>query len=124
VPGRDGGSPFRPEGRVSMWSSSSGSSPAGSVVAVGGDQPAGGEVGAESGAAVLLYTPAQAAALLQVPESWLRRRAAQRRVACTFLGKHLRFSRADLDAIVAAASTGVGHAPSTASHPAARSRHR
>jgi excisionase family DNA binding protein len=55
---------------------------------------------------VLLYTPAQAAALLQVPESWLRRRAAQRRVACTFLGKHLRFSRADLDAIVATASTG------------------
>jgi excisionase family DNA binding protein len=52
----------------------------------------------------LLYTPAQAAALLQVPESWLRRRAAARRLPCSFLGKHLRFSRADLDAIVAAAT--------------------
>lgn len=38
--------------------------------------------------------------------------------------QHLRFSRADLDGIVAAAGTGVGHAPSTASHPVARSRHR
>ncbi len=52
---------------------------------------------------VLLYTPEQAAALLQVPESWLRRRAAARGVPWSFLGKHLRFSRADLDAIVAAA---------------------
>jgi hypothetical protein len=48
----------------------------------------------------LLYTPAQAAAALQVPESWLRRRAARRDVPCTFLGKHLRFSQANLEAIV------------------------
>jgi excisionase family DNA binding protein len=47
-----------------------------------------------------LFTPAQAAELLQVPESWLRRRAARRLVPCTFLGKHLRFSRANLDQIV------------------------
>jgi excisionase family DNA binding protein len=52
----------------------------------------------------LLYTPRQAAAALQVRESWLRRRAAERTVPCTFLGKHLRFSRADLDAIVAHAA--------------------
>src|SRR4051794_33311318 len=49
----------------------------------------------------LLYTPAEAAAKLRVRESWLRRRAAARQVPCTFLGKHLRFSAADLAAIVA-----------------------
>lgn len=48
----------------------------------------------------LLYTPEQAAALLGVRASWLRRKAAARVVACTFVGKHLRFSRADLDAII------------------------
>jgi hypothetical protein len=36
-----------------------------------------------------------------VPESWLRRKAAARQIPCTFLGKHLRFSTADLAAIVA-----------------------
>lgn len=60
----------------------------------------------------LLFTPAQAAVVLQVRESWLRRRAAQRRVACSFLGKHLRFSRADLEAIVTDARR-----PSTAPRP-------
>ncbi|HEX6353435.1 helix-turn-helix domain-containing protein [Actinophytocola sp.] len=54
------------------------------------------------GDGLLLLTPQQAAALLQVRESWLRRRAAERRVPCSFVGKHLRFSRADLEAIVAA----------------------
>jgi excisionase family DNA binding protein len=47
-----------------------------------------------------LLTPAQAAQLLQVRESWLRQRAAQRRVPCTFLGKHLRFSPADIQQII------------------------
>jgi excisionase family DNA binding protein len=49
----------------------------------------------------LLYTPAEAAAVLRVRESWLRRRAAARQIPCTFLGRHLRFSPADLAAIVA-----------------------
>jgi hypothetical protein len=49
----------------------------------------------------LLYTPAEAAGLLRVRESWLRRRAAARLVTCTFLGRHLRFSPADLAAIIA-----------------------
>jgi excisionase family DNA binding protein len=49
----------------------------------------------------LLYTPAEAAGLLRVRESWLRRKAAARQIPCTFLGKHLRFSAADLAAIVA-----------------------
>ncbi|WP_091311132.1 helix-turn-helix domain-containing protein [Micromonospora chersina] len=51
-----------------------------------------------------LYTPAEAAALLRVPESWLRRRAGRRQIPRTFLGKHLRFSAADLAAIIAAAA--------------------
>ena len=49
-----------------------------------------------------LRTPAQAAQLLAVPESWLRRKAAARVIPCTFLGRHLRFSPADLVAIAAA----------------------
>jgi excisionase family DNA binding protein len=47
-----------------------------------------------------LHTPAAAAQLLSVPESWLRRKAGQRVIPCTFLGKHLRFSDADLTAII------------------------
>lgn len=56
----------------------------------------------------ILFTPAQAAALLQVRESWLRRRAARRTVPCTFLGKHLRFSAENLQQI---ASDAAGPAP-------------
>lgn len=49
-----------------------------------------------------LYTPAEAAKLLKVPESWLRKKAAARLIPCTFLGKHLRFSDDDLKTIVQA----------------------
>ena len=48
---------------------------------------------------LVLYTPARAAELLAVKESWLRRKAGERAVPCTFLGKHLRFSTSDLRAI-------------------------
>ncbi|MET9232217.1 helix-turn-helix domain-containing protein [Lentzea sp. NPDC003310] len=51
----------------------------------------------------VLFTPGQAARLLQVRESWLRRRAARRTIPCSFLGKHLRFSRNDIEKIAAAA---------------------
>jgi len=43
-----------------------------------------------------LYTPADAARLLAVPESWLRRKAGRRQIPCTFVGKHLRFSAANI----------------------------
>jgi excisionase family DNA binding protein len=59
-------------------------------------------VPAEGG--VLLYTPAEAARRLRVRESWLRKKAAAGEVPRTLLGKHLRFSEADLDAIVAASA--------------------
>ncbi|MFJ5989339.1 helix-turn-helix domain-containing protein [Lentzea sp. NPDC092896] len=67
----------------------------------GSHSPAGQAAG---DAAQILYTPTQAADLLQVRESWLRRRAARRSVPCTFLGKHLRFSRQDLEGVAAAAA--------------------
>jgi excisionase family DNA binding protein len=49
-----------------------------------------------------LYTPAEAAEMLKVPESWLRKKAAARAVPCTFVGKHLRFSAADIEKIIKA----------------------
>jgi excisionase family DNA binding protein len=52
--------------------------------------------------APLLYTPAEAAEILKVPESWLRKKAAARAIPCTFVGKHLRFSDHDVTAIVQA----------------------
>lgn len=55
----------------------------------------------------LLHTPAEAADLLKVKESWLRRQAGQRRIPSTYLGKHLRFSDADLRAIVESAQRSV-----------------
>ena len=50
----------------------------------------------------LLYTAEQAAALLQVPVSWLRRKATARAVPCVFIGKHLRFSAHNLEMIIKA----------------------
>ncbi|MCT2281403.1 helix-turn-helix domain-containing protein [Micromonospora chalcea] len=64
-----------------------------------------------------LYTPAEAAALLRVPESWLRRRAGRRQIPRTFLGKHLRFSAADLAAIIAAAAEPATRRQRAATHP-------
>ena len=63
------------------------------------------------GSLLPLYTPAAAAELLAMRESWLRRRATARTVPCTFLGKHLRFSHADIVAIATAGARPVG-APS------------
>ena len=51
---------------------------------------------------VRLYTPAEAADMLQVRESWLRKKASARAIPCTFIGKHLRFSDQDIAAIIAA----------------------
>ncbi|MGQ0837562.1 helix-turn-helix domain-containing protein [Actinokineospora sp.] len=70
----------------------------------------------------MLFTPCQAASALQVRESWLRRRAAARQVPCTFLGKHLRFSRTDLEKITADAAQParphpIGAGPRRRRHP-------
>jgi excisionase family DNA binding protein len=47
-----------------------------------------------------LHTPAEAAKILKVRESWLRTKAARRAIPCTFLGKHLRFSDDDITQIM------------------------
>ncbi|MBO2450752.1 helix-turn-helix domain-containing protein [Actinomadura barringtoniae] len=47
-----------------------------------------------------VHTPAEAARLLRVRESWLRKKAAARAIPCTFLGKHLRFSDDDLALLI------------------------
>lgn len=62
-----------------------------------------------------LLTPAEAAELLKVPESWLRKSVAARQIPCTFLGKHLRFSAADVEEIVRAGHRApvIGSARST-----------
>ena len=57
--------------------------------------------------ALQLYTAEQAAELLQVSPSWLRRKATARAIACTFIGKHLRFSADDLKSIITAGAAGT-----------------
>lgn len=47
-----------------------------------------------------LLTIADAAALLNVPENWLRKKVAAHAVPCTRLGKHVRFTSAHLDQII------------------------
>jgi excisionase family DNA binding protein len=59
-----------------------------------------------NGVGSALYTPAAAAERLTVSESWLRRKAGQRFIPGTFIGKHLRFTEEDLRAVVAAGSCG------------------
>ncbi|GHG50390.1 MULTISPECIES: helix-turn-helix domain-containing protein [Amycolatopsis] len=83
-------------------------------------QPAG---SAADGGHRLLYTPAAAAERLTVSESWLRRKAGQRLIPCTFVGKHLRFTEDDLRAIVAAGHRGPSNRDQT-SRPGHRRRTR
>jgi excisionase family DNA binding protein len=58
-----------------------------------------------------LYTPAEAAELLKVRESWLRRAVQARSIPHSRVGKHLRFSPQDLEAIVTAAQQPVVTSP-------------
>jgi excisionase family DNA binding protein len=52
--------------------------------------------------AVQLHTAAEAAEILRVRESWLKTKASARAIPCTFIGKHLRFSDADIEEIMRA----------------------
>lgn len=54
-----------------------------------------------------LLTIPEAARVLAVPESWLRERVRLRRVPHRRLGKHVRFSTADLEQIVERAAQQV-----------------
>lgn len=46
-----------------------------------------------------LYTPAQAAELLEVSENWVTERVKARRVPCTFVGRFPRFTAQHIRAI-------------------------
>ncbi|MGZ6838720.1 MAG: helix-turn-helix domain-containing protein [Blastococcus sp.] len=48
----------------------------------------------------ILYTPAEAAALLQVPTNWLREHVTAGAVPHRRIGRYVRFTREDLDQIV------------------------
>jgi Helix-turn-helix domain len=76
------------------------------------------EYGQSGGGAVVLFTAEQAAALLQVRPSWLRRKAAARIIPCRYLGKHLRFARHDISAIADqyASGTAVNQKPAVPRH--------
>ncbi|MCL7377048.1 helix-turn-helix domain-containing protein [Streptomyces sp. 35G-GA-8] len=50
--------------------------------------------------ALRLYTADQAAQLLQIPVSWLRKKATAHAVPHTRIGRHLRFSASDLKSII------------------------
>jgi excisionase family DNA binding protein len=75
------------------------------------DQAAAAVIGVAPVPLLPLYTPTEAARLLSVRESWLRRRVTARLVPCTFLGRQLRFSHADVIAVAAAAARPSDAAP-------------
>jgi excisionase family DNA binding protein len=60
-----------------------------------------------------LRTVEQAAEQLAVPVSWLKQRVAQQRIACTRLGRHVRFTPEQVTAIVAASEQPVALVPLT-----------
>jgi excisionase family DNA binding protein len=49
-----------------------------------------------------LVTIAEAAVVLNVPENWLRKKVTARAVPFTLIGRHVRFTSAHLDDIIAA----------------------
>lgn len=53
----------------------------------------------------VLFTFAQAAAMTALPESWLRKAVANRTIAHRRVGKHVRFSQADIADLVSNAET-------------------
>ncbi|MFF1691579.1 MULTISPECIES: helix-turn-helix domain-containing protein [unclassified Streptomyces] len=65
---------------------------------------------ANGGEMVRLFTAEQAARELQVPPSWLRKKAAAGAIPHTRIGRHLRFSTSDLRRLIAAGQRGPTHA--------------
>ncbi len=61
----------------------------------------------------VLLTLEQVADALCVPASWLKRRVASHTVACTRLGRHIRFTPQQMAAIVEDAAQPVAPAPVT-----------
>lgn len=78
------------------------------------------KVSGQSPSEPLLYTATQAAAMLQVRPSWIRRKATARTIPCRYLGKHLRFTHDDIIAI----TTLSAPVSPPATHPAMPAQHR
>jgi excisionase family DNA binding protein len=58
----------------------------------------------EVGSGPVLLTLEEAAEILSVPVSWLRKRVANHALPCTRLGRHIRFTREQVAGIVEAAA--------------------
>jgi Helix-turn-helix domain len=86
----------------------------------GTSDPGTSTVSGQSCSEPLLYTATQAAVILQVRPSWIRRKAAARTIPCRYLGKHLRFTREDLITITTLAAP----VSPSAAHPAMPAQHR
>src|SRR5579872_1133005 len=65
------------------------------------DPPASAAIAGDSSAKCRLYTVQEAAIKLNLPSSWLYERTRKNAVPCRRFGKYVRFSDADLDAIIA-----------------------
>ncbi|MFD4644727.1 helix-turn-helix domain-containing protein [Streptomyces sp. NPDC058441] len=78
----------------------------------GQSAPANAAVGNNRGEVARLFTAEQAAQVLQVPPSWLRKKAAAGAIPHTRIGRHLRFSDRDLQRLVEAGQRG----PTDAQH--------
>ena len=77
------------------------------------------------GLVVELFTIPEAAALLRVPESWLRKKVTAHAVPHSRLGKHVRFTPEHLRAIALAGEvTPVPAQPVSSQGLSPRSRHR
>ncbi|MFJ3993102.1 helix-turn-helix domain-containing protein [Streptomyces sp. NPDC090032] len=72
--------------------------------------PANAAVGTNRAEVARLFTAEQAAEVLQVPPSWLRKKAAAGAIPHTRIGRHLRFSAGDLQRLVAAGQRGPADA--------------
>lgn len=63
---------------------------------------------------VRLFTISEAAALLNVPEGWLRKKVSAREVPHTRLGKHVRFTPEHLRDVITAGDSGGDRSEATA----------
>ncbi|RVU29010.1 DNA-binding protein [Streptomyces antnestii] len=101
------GTPPRPQGRTTARP---GRSRRGSQTSQPGriakSAPADAGVDVNDEEALRLFTAEQAAGLLQVPPSWLRKKAAAGAIPHTRIGRHLRFSAHDLHRLIATGQCG------------------
>jgi len=71
-----------------------------------------------------VFTIVEAAQLLRVPEGWLRKKVSAGLVPHTRLGKHVRFTGAHLEQILADGEAAICTAPATSSGLSSRARRR